>query len=60
MEIITEMKDKLKRFSLPRNFALVPVLIHFGEVAYRVHELQYFYRIIDIADLMEVRHSVAF
>lgn len=60
MEIITEMKDKLKRFSLPRNFALVAVLIHFGEVAYCVHELEYFYRIIDIADLMEVRHSVAF
>lgn len=51
-EIIDEMKQKEKRFSAPRGFAKIPVLFHLGGVSEAVYESRYFYRIVDIADLL--------
>ena len=53
LEIIETMKDKLKRFTIPRGFGTVPVLIHSGGVSDAVYDACYFYRILDIADLLE-------
>ncbi len=53
-EIITEMKDKLSRLKAPKGFARVPVLFHLGGVSDAVGNSGYFYRIIDIADFLEM------
>lgn len=52
VEIIESMQEKIKRFTAPRGFAVIPVLFHLGGVTDSVHTQRYFYRIIDIADLM--------
>lgn len=51
-EIVDAMKEKEKRFLVPRGFAKIPVLFHLGDVAETVHDSRYFYRIIDIADFL--------
>lgn len=53
-DVIHEMRDKLSRFSVPRNQAVVPVLFHISDVADSVYEQKYFYRIIDLASFMQV------
>lgn len=53
LEIIEEMQDKIKRFSVPRGFAALPVLFHLGDIAPSVYEKNYFYKIIDIADFID-------
>jgi len=52
-EIIEEMQEKLSRIKAPKGFARVPVLLHLGGVTDSVATSPYFYRIIDIADLLE-------
>ena len=52
IEIIDEMKEKMCRFSVPRGFAMVPVLFHMGGVSEPVYDKRFFYRIIDIADFL--------
>ncbi|MDR2781594.1 MAG: ATP-binding protein [Holosporaceae bacterium] len=52
-EIIDEMRQKIKRLSVPRGMAIVPVLFHMGEVNSPVYESNFFYKIIDLADLLE-------
>lgn len=52
-EIIEAVQDKISRFSPPRGFGVAPVLFHLGDVSDRVYEKSYFYKIIDIADLLE-------
>lgn len=52
-EIIEEVKEKMARLSIPRGFAVVPVLFHVGGVLESVYDKQYFYRIVDISDLLE-------
>jgi AAA+ ATPase superfamily predicted ATPase len=52
IEIVDAMQEKIRRFAAPRGFGICPVLVHLGGVANSVHEKRYFYRIIDIADLV--------
>jgi len=52
LEIIESMQEKIRRFAAPRGFGVCPVLVHLGGVTNSVHEKRYFYRIIDIADLV--------
>lgn len=52
LEIIEEVEERIKRFSKPRGFALVPVLFHIGGVSSGVYDQGYFYRVIDMADLL--------
>ncbi len=53
LEIIESVNDKLKRFSTPRGFGVAPVLFHLGGVTEQVYQTRFFYRIIDIADLLD-------
>lgn len=53
LEVIDEMKDKLKKFSLPRGFGISPVLLHLGPISDALLNSNYFYRIINIADFLE-------
>ncbi|HQS83932.1 MAG: hypothetical protein B7Y25_03435 [Alphaproteobacteria bacterium 16-39-46] len=52
-EIIEEVQEKKERFSIPRGFAIVPVLFQLGGVSVAVYDRDYFYRIIDTADFLE-------
>lgn len=52
-DIIDQMKAKIKALKIPRGFAAVPVLFHIGGVSSSVATSGYFYRIIDIGDLLE-------
>jgi hypothetical protein len=52
-EIIAEMREKLGRLSIPRGMAMVPVLFHLGGVSEPVCLDNFFYKIIDLADLLE-------
>lgn len=49
--VVSEMQEKLARFSVPKRFVVHPVLIHCNEVSEEVRESEYFYRIIDFTDL---------
>jgi hypothetical protein len=51
--IIEEMKDKLSRLSLPRGFALCPILIHVNGVSDALSDRKYFTEIIDFGQLIE-------
>ncbi len=53
MDIIEEMQDKISRFAYPRVFGIAPVLFHLGDVSDKLHDKQYFYRIIDIGEYLE-------
>lgn len=52
-EIITSVKEKINRFSVPRHYGVAPVLFHLSDVTDQVHRAHYFYRIINIADFLE-------
>jgi AAA+ ATPase superfamily predicted ATPase len=58
--IIGEMEEKIAKLSVPRNFAVVPVLFHISGVADSVLEQDYFFRVIDLATLLEttVEHGI--
>jgi len=50
--VIDEVKEKISRLSLPRNTAVLPILIHVNEVSKKITETHYFYEIIDFSDLL--------
>ena len=53
MEMINELKSKIKALKVPRGFACVPVLFHIGGVSESLATSDYFYRIIDIAEFLQ-------
>ena len=53
LEVVDSVRDKLKRFSVPRGFGVAPVLFHLGGVSEQVYDAQYFFRIINIADFLD-------
>ncbi len=54
-EIIEDVQTKIKNLALPKGFAAVPVLFHIGGVSDEVIDQQYFYRIIDMSDLLTLK-----
>lgn len=52
IEILDEVKEKMKALKVPRGFAPIPVLFHIGGVTSPVATSGYFYRILDISDLL--------
>ncbi len=52
-DIIDELKEKIDRLNVPKNYSKIPVLIHFGGISNAADEKQYFFRTIDINHLME-------
>ncbi len=59
VSILQEMREKIARFSVPRNFAIIPVLFHIGGVVASVEEQDYFYRIIDLSILLEHENHIS-
>lgn len=45
--IIQEVKDKIKKLLVPKNFVCIPVLIHVNGVSEEVTNSDYFFKIID-------------
>lgn len=50
--IITEVKKKIESLVVKKNIAILPVLIHFNEVADSVVDSEYFYNIINISSFL--------
>ena len=53
LDVIDQMKEKMKALKVPRDFAKVPILFHIGGVSSSVATSGFFYRIIDISDFLE-------
>lgn len=53
VEIVNEIKEKIKKIVLPKGYVAIPVLIHVGGVSDSVVDKEYFYRIIDIKDCLQ-------
>jgi hypothetical protein len=47
-EVIDEMEKKIKSLTVPKGYAVVPVLFHISGVSPALEEHRYFYRIIDM------------
>lgn len=52
MLVVDEMKEKIKRLSLPRGFACVSILIHVNGVQSAVEACEFFRKIIDFTDFI--------
>lgn len=52
-DIINEVSEKINALSKPKGYAVVPVLFHVGGVSESVEESRFFYRIVNIGDLLE-------
>ncbi len=50
--VVQEVKDKIQKLSLPKNFVCVPVLIHVNGVSSEVQEANYFFDIIDFSQFL--------
>ena len=46
--IITEVQEKIRNLSKPKNFSLRPLLIHACEISSEVDNADYFVKIIDL------------
>jgi len=57
-DIIGEMQEKISRLNAPKGFARIPILFHLSGVSSSVATSSYFYRIIDIVDIMDGGNSV--
>lgn len=53
-DIVRQMKDKITALKTPRGFAALPVLCHLSGVSTPVETDGFFYRIIDMCDLLEI------
>lgn len=51
-EVIEKMEEKRKTLAIPKGYATVPVLFHLSGVSQALEERRYFYRIIDLHDLL--------
>jgi AAA+ ATPase superfamily predicted ATPase len=51
--IIAEVKDKIDKLIIPKNFVCIPVLIHANGVTDEVESAEYFYSIINFSDFLE-------
>lgn len=52
-EIIEEVQEKIDKLTKPKGYAAIPVLLHIGGVSESTYEKNYFYKIIDMHDLLE-------
>lgn len=53
MDVVQEVQEKIKRLSVPKGMAIVPVLFSLGNVSESVYESNFFYKIIDLCNLLE-------
>jgi hypothetical protein len=50
--VINEMEEKISRLSIPKRYAVLPVLIHCNLVSEEVQDAEYFYRIINFSEFL--------
>ncbi len=50
--VIHEVKEKIHRLAMPKNFVCVPILIHVNGVNEELLDADYFYRIIDFSEFL--------
>lgn len=50
--VIQEVKDKIKKLSIPKNFVCIPVLIQVNGVSDEVRDANYFFEIIDFSQFI--------
>jgi AAA+ ATPase superfamily predicted ATPase len=53
VDIVNQVQEKICALKVPKGFAAIPVLFHIGGVVSTVATGGFFYKIIDIADLLE-------
>lgn len=51
--IIKEVEEKINRLSLPRGYAVLPVLIYAGELSGKLEESDYFHQCINFIDFIK-------
>lgn len=51
-EIISEVKEKIKRMPIPKGYSVLPVLIHVNGISDALEDTQFFPYILDIAELV--------
>ncbi len=51
--VIAEVKDKIRKLAVPRNFVCLPVLIHINGVSEAVSEAEYFFEIINFSSFLD-------
>jgi len=51
--VIQEVQQKINNLAIPKNYTCVPVLIHVNDVEDEVVASDYFYKIIDFAELLK-------
>jgi len=52
-DVITDVQKKIEKLSLPKGYAICPVLFCFNGVSDPVLDARYFYRIIDLNDFLK-------
>lgn len=55
-DIISEVQEKIQKLSIPRGFGICPVLVHFEDISNSIYDANFFYRIIDMRDLLLSEH----
>ena len=58
MEVVEEVKEKMKRLKIPRHVSLFPVLIHIGAISEAVEDSGFFARTVDFGDLLNPPLSI--
>lgn len=51
--VIEDIKEKIKRLSLPKNLSIVPVLLYIGEIQDEVLDSAFFGKIINISRFLD-------
>jgi hypothetical protein len=51
--ILSELKEKLQTFLIPRGFGKTLALFHIGGVSKKIDESPLFYRVVDLRDFLE-------
>ncbi|EKD74658.1 MAG: ATPase family protein [uncultured bacterium] len=50
--VISEVKKKIEKLALPKDFACLPVLIHANGASQEIQESNYFFRIINFSEML--------
>lgn len=53
VDVIKQVKKKIETLTLPRRHAVIPVLIHLGEVSDIIRDAGFFYKIVDVGTFLE-------
>lgn len=53
ISVIQEVKDKIKKLAVPKNFVCIPVLIQVNGVSDEVNDADYFFEIIDFSRFLD-------